>query len=113
MAIQELTPAEASQRLEQTNDYQLIDVREEDEFAAVHAEKAINIPLSQLTERYGEISAERQTILICRSGARSMQAAQFLADQGFGEERLYNLSGGTNEWVNQDLPHVQPESLEQ
>ncbi|GHG01122.1 hypothetical protein GCM10017783_11670 [Deinococcus piscis] len=107
MPIGEMNPADAHQRLA-GNDYQLIDVREADEFADVHAEGAINIPLSQFTERYQEIPQGPQTVLICRSGARSMQAAQFLAQNGYDESRLHNLTGGTNDWVAQDLPHVRP-----
>ncbi len=110
MSIRELSPQEASEKLQQTDQYQLIDVREENEYADVHAEGAVNIPLSQLTERYSEIPQDRDTILICRSGVRSMQAAEFLAQHGYDESRLHNLQGGTNDWVAQDLPHVQPAS---
>ncbi|MFC6616958.1 rhodanese-like domain-containing protein [Deinococcus radiophilus] len=110
MPIQEMTPQEANDKLQNADDYQLIDVREEDEYAEVHAEGAVNIPLSQLQERYSEIPQGRQTILICRSGGRSMKAAEFLEGQGYRD--LYNLSGGTNDWVSQELPHVRPASRE-
>lgn len=104
MTIQELQPTEAQQRLQSEAGTQFIDVREPDEYAAVHAEGTINIPLSEFAQRYSEIDKERPTILICRSGARSMQAAQLLADNGHSD--LTNLAGGTNAWVEADLPHT-------
>ena len=103
MTIKEITPQEAGPLLE--SGWQLIDVREPDEYAEVHAEGALNIPLSELAERWQEVDRDRPAVMICRSGARSMRAAEFLAGQGFSEDQLANLGGGTNEWVAQGLPH--------
>lgn len=105
MSIGEMNPAQAQERLRADQNVQFVDVREPDEFAAVHADGTVNIPLSELAERHGEIEAGRPTILICRSGARSMQAAQLLADKGHSD--LTNLTGGTNAWVEGGLPHTE------
>ena len=105
--IHELSPGQALTFLE-TSDAQFIDVREPSEYAEVHAEGAVLIPLSELPQRLGEIDRERPAVLICRSGARSMRAAEYLAEQGYSEDHLYNLAGGTLAWVGADLPQVRP-----
>ena len=83
---------------------QIIDVREPNEFAAAHASGARNIPLSEFVERSGEIDPEHDIYLICKSGGRSAQAGEYL-EQAYGWVNLYNVVGGTDEWITQNLPH--------
>lgn len=79
----------------------LVDVREPDEFDEVHAEGAVLIPLGDVPGRAGEIPAGRDTLLICRSGARSQRAAEYLAGLG---HQVANVTGGTLAWVERGLP---------
>ena len=83
---------------------QLIDVREPDEYAAVRAEGAVNIPLSEFVARTDEIDPERDIYLICKSGGRSAQAGEYL-EQARGWDNVINVAGGTTAWVKQGLPH--------
>ena len=71
----------------------LIDVREEDEFTEVHVKGAEHFALSRIKE--GEMPEDdgRRVALICRSGARSAQAAEALENHGFSE--VINVEGGT------------------
>lgn len=78
-------------------DYQLIDVREDDEYAEAHLPGAVNIPLSEFMARYDEISEEMPALLVCNTGVRSSQAALFLMSMGY--EDLYNLEDGTKGWL--------------
>ncbi len=71
---------------------QLIDVREPEEVAAGTLPGAVNIPLGELPYRTNELRHDRRIVLLCRSGARSGQAAGFLASRGFGD--VVNLTGG-------------------
>ena len=71
----------------------IIDVREEDEFAAAHIPGAQNIPLSQMVARHQEIPDG--AYVICRSGARSASAQEYLAQQG---KRVINVTGGMLAW---------------
>ncbi|HVB22477.1 MAG TPA: rhodanese-like domain-containing protein [Ktedonobacteraceae bacterium] len=80
----------------------LIDVREEWEYRGGHARGAKNIPLSQLSKRVQEIPEDREILCICQSGHRSMQAAQFLQQQG--RNNVINISGGTSIWRLHKLP---------
>ncbi|MDL0401903.1 rhodanese-like domain-containing protein [Corynebacterium lehmanniae] len=83
---------------------QLIDVREPDEYAAVRADGAVNIPLSEFVARTDEIDPEQDIYLICKSGGRSAQAGEYL-EQARGWDNVINVAGGTTAWVEQGLPH--------
>jgi NADPH-dependent 2,4-dienoyl-CoA reductase/sulfur reductase-like enzyme/rhodanese-related sulfurtransferase len=69
----------------------LVDVREPEEFAGGHVSHAINLPLSQLRRRYGELPKDRDLWICCRVGQRAYYATRFLAQHGY---RARNLSGG-------------------
>ncbi|MEX3504597.1 rhodanese-like domain-containing protein [Corynebacterium sp. LK2510] len=87
------------------SDAQLIDVRERDEFAEVHAAGAINLPLSELIATYNQIDTERDIYVICRSGGRSAQACEYFEQAvGWDPEHLINVEGGTIAWVEANLP---------
>ena len=70
----------------------ILDVREPGEFAAGHIRTAVNIPLTQLWERMGEIPKDRPVYVHCRSGQRSYYAVRYLQGKGFGN--VVNVSGG-------------------
>ena len=74
----------------------LIDVREADEFASGHLPGAINLPLSDFLERYGELDKDKSYHIICRSGARSAQACAFLEEEDYD---VTNVAGGTIAWM--------------
>lgn len=80
----------------------LIDVREPSEYKSGHARGAKNIPLSQIQKRVNEFPRDREVLLICQSGHRSMQAANFLQQQGL--EKVVNVTGGTSVWRIHNLP---------
>ena len=65
----------------------LIDVRSPGEFATGYVEGAINLPLDRFVQAYESVMPDksRQIVLYCQSGARSGQALQFLAQQGYGK----------------------------
>ena len=68
------------------------DVREKNELAAGYVKGSVNIPLSELRDRAGEISSEQPIYVHCRSGQRSYNAVRAL--QNFGYESVYNMAGG-------------------
>lgn len=81
---------------------QLIDVREVDEFAAVHAVGAVNIPMSEFASRVGEVDEEQDIYLICKAGGRSAQVGGYLEARGLAN--VINVAGGTDAWVAANLP---------
>ena len=78
----------------------IVDVRRADEYAAGHIPGAILIPNESIgTEKPEQLPNKDQIILIyCRSGNRSKQAAQKLADMGY--TNIYEF-GGINTWTGE------------
>ena len=97
-AYTELTPHEA-QRWIQEGAY-VVDVREPYEYAMGHVPGAVNIPLGRFVAEVGKLPKDRKLVVVCASGGRSSQAAQYLVGQGFGGERVGNLEGGTYGWMS-------------
>jgi rhodanese-related sulfurtransferase len=95
--IKELSPQEFLQRRAGGAEMTLLDVREDWEtaLAPVPAE-IVHIPMGQIAARLGELDPAKETVVICRSGGRSLQVATFLAGRGFGS--VYNLAGGILAW---------------
>lgn len=83
-------------------DVQLIDVRENDEWAAGHARGAVHIPMSEFTSRLDEVDTTREVYVICKAGGRSMQVGQYL-EQAQGAN-VINVEGGTDAWIAAGLP---------
>ncbi|MGI6262333.1 MAG: FAD-dependent oxidoreductase [Succiniclasticum sp.] len=69
----------------------ILDVREENEFAAGHLLHAVNIPLSQLRARLDEIPRDRPVYVHCRSSQRSYNAVCALQQRGW--HNVYNIAG--------------------
>jgi rhodanese-related sulfurtransferase len=84
-------------------DVWLLDVREDDEWAAGHAPGARHIPLGQLGARAAEVPQDEVVYVICRSGGRSAKAAQALAGAGW---RAVNVAGGMQDWAAAGRPMV-------
>lgn len=75
----------------------IIDVRQPDEYAEAHVPGAPLIPLGDIPDRVGEVPADGQVLVICRSGGRSAQAAKFLRGRGID---AVNVAGGTMAWID-------------
>ncbi|KAF0815694.1 MULTISPECIES: rhodanese-like domain-containing protein [Cytobacillus] len=73
----------------------IIDVREVDEVAEGKIPGAINIPLGLIEFRMHELDKSKEYIIVCRSGARSGRASQFLESYGFN---VINMTGGMLSW---------------
>ena len=84
-------------------DAYLLDVREDDEFAAGHAEGALHIPLMDLPARVDELDRDVVVTVVCRVGGRSAQATSWLVQQGFD---AVNLDGGMMAWAAAGRPLV-------
>lgn len=76
---------------------QFIDVRTPQEYQANHRKPFKNIPLSQLAQQINKIDENKEVVVICQSGMRSMKAAKILKKQGF--ENVTNVKGGMSAWV--------------
>ena len=78
-------------QLYQKESLSVLDVREVEEFEALHLEDARNFPLSKLTDTFEKLDKDNLYYVICKSGMRSARACQFLAEQGY---EVVNVKGG-------------------
>jgi len=98
-----LTPAGAIQ-LMNNEDAVLLDVREPAETVGGKIAKAIQIPVSSVGQRVGELDKhkDKNIIVYCKTGARAGIACRELDKAGF--EKVYSLSGGITAWQEANLP---------
>lgn len=94
MAVDEIDVEELARRLD--DGAVLIDVRNPDEYEAGHVPGARLLPLHDLPYRVGEVPEGAEILMICRTGNRSMVAAEFLVEQGM---TAVNVAGGMVAWV--------------
>jgi molybdopterin/thiamine biosynthesis adenylyltransferase/rhodanese-related sulfurtransferase len=83
----------------------VIDVREPFEYEIARIEGVPLLPMSELQNRFTELDPNTQYYLLCKVGARSHSAVEFLREQGF--KYVKNVKGGTNAWseeIDKSLP---------
>ena len=82
----------------------LVDTRERSEIArlAFDVPGTIIMPMSEIELRFGELPRERQLILACHVGERSMMATHFLMYQGYTQ--VATMKGGIAKWVHKGFP---------
>ena len=81
----------------------LLDVREDYEWEAGHAENAVHIPMEQLPARLEELDPDEDLLVICRTGGRSARVARWLVAQGYS---AVNVAGGMDAWLTAGKPIV-------
>lgn len=108
--IKSIDSQELFRKKEANDDFLLIDCREQDEWNTAHIEFAEFIPLSdfengwnRFIESNGELK-NKQIIVQCRSGKRSMNVCQFLSENGYKD--LTNLSDGILGWQANKFPMI-------
>ncbi|BBL70921.1 rhodanese-like domain-containing protein [Methylogaea oryzae] len=104
--MRQLSPVELKAFCEQAETPPLLlDVREPHEFAYCRLEGSLHIPMNQVPARLNELDPQRDIVVICHHGVRSLQVARYLEAQGYN--RVINLEGGVDAWamdVDADLP---------
>lgn len=103
--MEEITPTELKQRLDNGDDIQIVDVREDVEVANGVIPNSIHIPLGQVMNRTNEIDPNRETVVYCKMGGRSARAIDALQRSGF-QGKLVNLKGGIIGWSNDVDPSI-------
>ena len=82
----------------------LVDVREATEAAALafDVDTLVHLPLSQFEQRWAELPRDRELVLVCETGARSLKATYFLQYQGY--DHVANMGGGLVKWMTKGFP---------
>ena len=112
--VSELYPWDLEEKLEQAPNTLLLDIREPEEFDGAHIKNALHVPRGILEQAcewdYAETipdlvnARQQEVIVICRSGNRSVLAAQTMQYLGF--EKTISLKTGVKGWNDADLPLI-------
>jgi len=104
--MQQIRPAQLAEWLADASRAvpQLVDVREPWEVELCAIPGAQPIPMHLVPLRSGEIDPQRDVVVICHHGGRSMQVGMFLERQGYA--RVYNLMGGVDGWAAEVDPSM-------
>ncbi len=87
----------------------LLDVREDDEWAAGHAPEALHIPMGEVPGRWEEIPPDGELLVVCRGGGRSARVVAYLQHAG---RAAVNVDGGMAAWEAAGRPLVADKSVE-
>jgi rhodanese-related sulfurtransferase len=85
----------------------LLDCRENDEYATSKIAAAKLLPMSEITDRLGELEPHRacRIIVHCHHGGRSLRVARWLREQGFSQAQ--SMAGGIDAW-SQEVDRAVP-----
>jgi rhodanese-related sulfurtransferase len=102
--VTEITALELQARRAAGRGPVVVDVREGWELDIARIPDVLHIPMQEIPARLAELDASGEIVVMCRSGGRSMQVAQFLARNGF--RSVANLTGGILAWSREVDPSV-------
>jgi len=102
--VREITAAELAARRSAGEEPLVLDVREGWELEIARLPFVRHIPMNEIPARLSELDPQVEVIVLCRSGGRSMQVAQFLERRGF--RSAVNLSGGILAWSREVDPSI-------
>lgn len=99
-----LEVADFEQKLLQTSNALLLDVRTPDEFGQGHLKGALNVDIRDAVfkQRIANLDKTKPVFVYCLAGSRSAEAVKALQKQGFSE--IYDLKGGILKWGAADKP---------
>ncbi|MBA2112984.1 Inner membrane protein YgaP [Planctomycetes bacterium FF15] len=107
MSINTISP-QALNKLRESGQCDLIDVRTPAEYQEVHASDAVNSPLDRLAPKQvmdaRNGSTDQPLYVICKSGNRAGKACEKFVAAGY--ENVVNVEGGTDAWASAGLPVV-------
>ena len=113
--VRELTYAQISQdeaklMMQDDDGHVIVDVRRADEYAQGHIPGAILIPNESITDTPPEELPDKNQIILvyCRTGRRSKEASQKLADMGY--VNVYEF-GGIEDWTGEIVTEEASESM--
>jgi adenylyltransferase/sulfurtransferase len=98
----ETTVDELKRRLDRQEPVFILDVRNPEEYQICRIPGSTLIPLPQLPQRLSELQSDREIVVHCKSGMRSLKAQQFLRERGF--QKVKNLKGGILAWADRIDP---------
>ena len=103
--IKEITVQELKRKLDNKEDFKLLDVREDFELKISSLKQAIHCSMSDVKTWLPKLDKDQEYVLLCRTGHRSMSMCELMQQLGF--KHLTNLEGGINAWATEIDPSLQ------
>jgi len=94
--VAEIGPTELKARREAADAPLVLDVREPWELDIVRLPGTLDIPMNEVPSRLSELPKERDIVVLCHAGGRSLNVARYLERLGY---RVANLTGGIHAWA--------------
>lgn len=96
--VETIDPKQFAEKLQATENPQLLDVRTAEEYQSGHIGNATNIDWygDDFTEKVAQYDKSKPVFVYCKAGVRGRKAANKLAELGF--TNIYNLEGGIDKW---------------
>ena len=99
----EVEPQYVQKRLADGSDvsFVLLDCRRAHELEIAKIEPSVFLPMQELAHRYGELDGvrEREIIVYCHHGRRSLRVSAFLREKGFANVK--SMAGGIDRWAQE------------
>lgn len=92
----EITVKELEAKIGKKEDFTLLDVRTDREHNFAHLKNSVHIPLDKLDSAPSLLDKEKEILIYCHHGRRSLTAAHILLELGF--QNVKSVSGGIHEW---------------
>ncbi len=96
MKLQEIDVHILKKKIDDKDDFILIDVRNNSEYYLSRIEGSIHIPMQTIPDRMNELDKNKEIIVQCKIGQRSAKVCEFLIKNDF--KNVKNLSGGILDW---------------
>lgn len=95
MGCEHVSPEEVKAMKNARRDFVLVDVRTQEERSRKKIEGSRSIPLNEIGRRAGDIPRDKDIVLYCATGFRSLVACRHLKKLGY---KVKNMTGGINRW---------------
>ncbi len=95
--IEEVSTETVRRRLERGDEFDLIDIREDEDYADGHLPEADHVTIEELEETVVDRDWADEVVVYCYRGNSSIQAARLIAEYG-DAERVVSMAGGYQEW---------------
>lgn len=102
--IKEINVVDLEKKITHNENFVLLDVRTPDEYTLTHIKKSVHIPLDTLDKECNKLEKNKEIVVYCHHGVRSLKATKILLDHGFLNVR--SLSGGIHAWSTQVDPSL-------
>ena len=103
--MQEKTPQQINEMIKTNSTLKVIDVREQWEFEKCHIINSTHIPMGKIPDSIDYFIDTNEYVIVCHHGIRSRTVALYLEQKGV--KKLYNLSGGLEQWSDDVDPSLE------